>query len=85
MFPSQCSINVLVRNVEGFRDLPTAQMSFGPVADTALRKLSPRALGLETTVHVEPFQCSISVENPDAELPQYPTAQTSLGLSATTA
>jgi len=85
LFPSQCSINVFVRNVEGFRDLPTAQMSFTPVADTALRKLSPDGLGLATMLQLEPSQCSISVENPDAAWPQYPTAQTLFGPRATTA
>src|SRR5882724_6593939 len=84
LFPSQCSINVVVMNVDGFRDLPTVQTSFALVSDTALRKLSPWGLGLDTMLHVEPFQCSTSVENPEAALPQYPTAQTSFGLSATT-
>src|SRR3954469_2809410 len=66
LFPSQCSINVFVLNVEGFRDLPTAQMSFTPVADTALRKLSPKGSGPGTIVHAEPSQCSINAENPVA-------------------
>jgi hypothetical protein len=70
--------------VNGFRDLPTAQTSFAPVADTALRKLSPDGLGLVTMLQLEPSQCSISVEKPNEALPQYPTAQTSFGLSATT-
>ncbi len=84
LFPSQCSINVRVWNVNGFRDLPTAQTSFAPAADTALRKLSPDGLGLATMLQLDPSQCSTSVENPVAAWPQYPTAQTLFGLSATT-
>src|SRR5262249_37360998 len=85
LLPSQCSIKVRVWNVIGSRDRPTAQMSFGPVADRALRKLSPDEFGLVTMLQLEPSQCSISVENPNAAWPEYPTAQTLSGPTATTA
>jgi hypothetical protein len=83
-FPSQCSVKPPVLKLNGFRDHPSAQMSLEPVADTACKKLSPEGLGLETMLHVEPSQCSISVEKPNEAWPQYPTAHTLLGPSATT-
>src|SRR5262245_25286523 len=69
LFPFQRSINVLVLKLNEFRDLPTAQMLLAAVPDMARKMSSPRGLGLETTLHVEPSQCSTSVKNPNAALP----------------
>jgi hypothetical protein len=56
---------VVVIKLNGFRDLPIAQISFAPVADTELRKLSPDGFGLAMMLQLEPSQCSINVEKPN--------------------
>src|SRR5258706_2066440 len=63
---------------------PTAQTSLVEMAVTPLRTLrNALGLGLETTLHCVPFQCSVSVCVAPPETVISPTAQTSL--AATTA
>src|SRR6266581_5702685 len=63
-----------------FWDSPTAQMSLAETMATAKKRLaSVLGLGLETTLQLLPFHCSISVP-----LPLSPTAHTSLVETAAT-
>src|SRR5438132_14254314 len=59
--PFQCSISVLMWLVVLGVEFPTAQTSLAETAATPVRTLSNPGFGLETTFHVEPFQCSMIV------------------------
>src|SRR5437016_3386668 len=74
--PFQCSISVRCTKL-AVVELPTAQISLAAMAVTPARVFSvaPFTLGLATTLHCLPFQCSTSVELP-LPLPYSPTAQT---------
>ena len=72
LVPSQCSTKV----PEGLN--PTAQTLFDAGAVTPVRLLPCRSLGLETTLQVVPFQCSINVFSVDLKGFTLPTAHTSL-------
>src|SRR2546423_11284968 len=76
--PFQCSISVRCTKL-AVVELPTAQISLAAMAVTPARVFSvaPFTLGLATTLHCLPFQCSTSVELP-LPLPYSPTAQRSL-------
>src|SRR6266568_1516838 len=59
--PSKCSTSVLTGELGATRS-PTAQMSVGEVAEIDHRKLPVLlALGLATSFHEVPSQCSMSV------------------------
>src|SRR6476646_9163095 len=77
MVPFQCSISVWLPA------MPTAQTSLAATAATPSRTLLAPGLGLATTAHAVPFQCSTSVR---LALPEkyMPTAHTSLAATAVT-
>src|SRR6266568_2004022 len=78
--PFHCSISVWEVEVLS-RKSPTAQTSVAETTVTPLRTLSRvPPFGLETTLHVWPFQCSVSV----LVLLNSPTAQTSVEETAVT-
>src|SRR5215469_5874406 len=76
--PFQCSTSVTVGpelpvGVK-WKSSPTAQMLAGETTATALSTSSPGRLGLRTSRHLTPFQCSISVRS--GKEPWSPTAHT---------
>src|SRR5262249_41345593 len=85
--PFQCSVRVCAGPNPATVKLPTAQTSLLETAATPSRMLSaPPGLGLGTTLHLWPFQCSASVSRglPEAAW-KNPTAQTSVLEAALTA
>src|SRR5712691_6409537 len=83
--PSQYSISVCVLPLLLVK-LPTAQMLFADEAATLKRVAAPApGLGLDTTAHIDPFQCSMSGSVLPLPLGMYwPTAQTLLAEMAVT-
>src|SRR2546426_210223 len=62
LVPSQCRMSVCSGTLAAGRKSPTAQMSLAETAVTPFRKLlCVPTFGLETTLHVWPFQCSMRV------------------------
>src|SRR5712692_2933095 len=83
--PSQCSISVFAGLVL-LSESPTAQISWEEIATTPVRSLrNDPTLGLETILHLMPFQCSISVF-PELVLllKEFPTAHMLLAETADT-
>src|SRR5438552_8368665 len=59
--PFQCIVSERLLKLVSV-EYPTAQMSFAETTETAVNTLElPATLGLATTLHVAPFQCSTSV------------------------
>src|SRR5579884_3784105 len=83
--PFQCSVSVF-RAEELLAVKPTAQTSFEETAATLRNSLLIEpGLGLVTTLHFVPFQCSVNVCVTPAVLTWNPTAHTSLLETALTA
>src|SRR5258708_17141446 len=62
VWPFQCRVSVGSGTLASGRKAPTAQMSLAEAAVTPFRKLlCVPTFGLETTLHVWPFQCSMRV------------------------
>src|SRR6266567_4020958 len=81
--PFQCSISVCYTPLLP-TEAPTVQISFAETALASIRELKfDPGLGLGTTLHCVPFQCSINVE-PTELLILNPAAQTLLVEMATT-
>src|SRR5579863_235662 len=63
--PSQCSVSVATTSPGDAQFNPTVQISSGATPATDHSSLSNNpTFGLDTTLHLEPFQCSISVRPP---------------------
>jgi hypothetical protein len=82
LVPFQCRVSVCKTPLLELSAYPTAQMSLAEATATEFNWfLNVPGLGLETTLQLVPFQCSISVW---LSLLAYPTAQTSLAETAAT-
>src|SRR5690348_415393 len=85
--PSQCAARVLWLAALMLFVLPTAQASFGPLAETPSRRSSWRTMfGVGTCCHCVPFQRSAKICRP-ASSPApwtWPTAQASVAVRAET-
>src|SRR5215475_6060820 len=83
--PSQCAARVLWLAALMLFVLPTAQASFGPLAETPSRRSSWRTMFVVgVCCHCVPFQCSAKICRP-ASSPApwtWPTAQASLAVRA---
>src|SRR5579864_8899378 len=78
--PFQCSIRVRSPVAEPLVCwMPTAHTSVEEMAETALRRLPEVPFGLEMSVHLVPFQCSVRVSSMALGLLKKPTAHMSVG------
>src|SRR6266849_10250003 len=84
LVPSQCRVRVCGLAKELGSANPTAQTSFAETAVTAVSWSVGPMLGLGTTLHRRPFQCSIRVCRPTPGTWDSPTAHTSLAETAGT-
>src|SRR6266571_1951966 len=83
LVPSQCSIRVCAIPEPVRAKVPTAQTSVVETATTPRRTLPVPAVGLATTLHFFPSQCSMSACMSPLAVVNSPTAHTSVALSLT--
>src|SRR6266571_2668528 len=83
LVPSQCSIRVCASPQPVRAKVPTAQTSVVETATTPRRTLPVPAVGLATTLHFFPSQCSMSACMSPLAVVNSPTAHTSVALSLT--